>query len=340
ARGRARMIRLLLVLFAVFLLLLAGTATVVNERLAPLADGEAPESLFVVEPGDPLARVASRLEDAGLVRDARAVSWLARWRGVAGDVHVGEYALRPSMAPGEILDVLVEGRVATWPVSIPEGFTAALIAERLAEAGVADADAFLRATEDASLARDLGLPADRLEGYLFPETYRLPKGLSARQVATLLVEQFLEVWQELAPKARARGLSMHEVVTLASIVEKETGAAHERPRIASVFANRVARRMRLESDPTTIYGIPDFDGNLRRVHLDDAGNPYNTYQIPGLPPGPIASPGRAALRAVVEPEETDYLYFVSKNDGTHVFSRTYREHVNAVNEYQRRRSRR
>jgi UPF0755 protein len=129
------------------------------------------------------------------------------------------------------------------------------------------------------------------------------------------------------------------VVTLASIVEKETGAAEERPLIASVFANRLARGMRLESDPTTIYGISGFDGNLRRVHLNDPTNPYNTYQIAGLPPGPIASPGGDALRAVVEPAESDYLFFVSRGDGTHVFSRTYREHVNAVNRFQLRRGR-
>ena len=130
---------------------------------------------------------------------------------------------------------------------------------------------------------------------------------------------------------------MREVVTLASIVEKETGAPEERPLIAGVFRNRLDRGMRLESDPTVIYGIPDFDGNLRRVHLDDDANPYNTYRIAGLPPGPIANPGAASLRAVVRPAETDYLYFVSRNDGTHVFSRSYREHLNAVNRYQKRR---
>ena len=130
---------------------------------------------------------------------------------------------------------------------------------------------------------------------------------------------------------------MHEVVTLASIVEKETGAPEERPLIASVFANRLARRMRLESDPTTIYGIPDFDGNLRRRDLENEDNPYNTYRIPALPPGPIASPGRAALAAVVEPADSEYLFFVSRNDGTHVFSKSYTEHVRAVDRYQRRR---
>ena len=129
---------------------------------------------------------------------------------------------------------------------------------------------------------------------------------------------------------------MKDAVTLASIVEKETAVADERPLIASVFLNRLARRMRLETDPAVIYGIPDFDGNLRRRDLENEDNPYNTYRIFGLPPGPIASPGAASLRAVVRPAQTDYLYFVSKNDGTHVFSASYREHVNAVNRYQRR----
>jgi UPF0755 protein len=330
------MVRVVLLLLAVFLLLLAGTGTLISQRLAPV-DPHGEEVLFSVEPGDPLARVASRLEERGLVRDARALAWLARWRDVTGDVHVGEYRLSPALAPAEILEILVEGRVATYPVPIPEGFTAAMIGERLEQAGLVDAAAFRDAVEDPALAAELGIEAPRLEGYLFPETYRLPRGLTARQVATAMVEQFRQVYRDLAPRAKERGLSTHEVVTLASIVEKETGAEHERPRIASVFSNRMTRGMRLESDPTTIYGIDGFDGNLRRVHLEDARNPYNTYQIAGLPPGPIANPGREALLAVVEPETTDYLYFVSRGDGTHVFSRTYREHVNAVNEYQRRR---
>ena len=145
-----------------------------------------------------------------------------------------------------------------------------------------------------------------------------------------MVEQFFETWRELAPLAAQRGLTLHQVVTLASIVEKETGAPAERPLIASVFANRLARRMRLESDPTVIYGLASFDGNLRRRDLEDEANPYNTYRIAGLPPGPISNPGRAALHAVVEPAQSDYLYFVSRNDGTHVFSRNYRDHLAAV----------
>lgn len=324
----------LLLFAAIFLLLVGGTATLIAERLSPVAS-EAPDVLFTVDPGDPLARVARNLESAGLVRDARAVEWLARWRGLAGRLHAGEYRLRASQTPGEILTSLAEGRVVTYQVVIPEGFTAAQIGARLAQEGLVDAAAFHAATEDPKLARTLGVPDPRLEGYLFPDTYRLPRGLSAAQIAQVMVEQFQQVWSDLAPRAAARGLSLHEVVTLASIVEKETGAPEERPRIAAVFANRLARHMRLESDPTVIYGLADFDGNLRRRDLEDASNPYNTYQIPGLPPGPIASPGRAALAAVVDAEPSDDLYFVSRNDGTHVFARTYREHVNNVNHYQR-----
>jgi UPF0755 protein len=154
-------------------------------------------------------------------------------------------------------------------------------------------------------------------------------------LARAMVEQFRRAWGEIAPLARERGLPMRDVVILASLIEKETGAPQERPLIASVFLNRLRIGMRLETDPSVIYGIPDFDGNLRRRDLENAGNPYNTYRISGLPPGPIANPGAASLRAAVEPAETDYLYFVSRNDGSHTFSKSYAEHLAAVNRYQR-----
>lgn len=327
----------LLVGLAVGVLLLGiGVAVSIASRLEPASD-EPTETLFAVESGDSLRRIASRLEAAGLVRDARAVVWLARLRGLAQSLHAGEYRLSAASTPEQILEQIAAGRVATYAVVVPEGFTAAQIAGRLAEAGLAEASEFEAVANDPEFAAELGLPADRLEGYLFPETYRLPRGRTARSIAREMVEQFQRIWIELAPGAESRGLGMHEVVTLASIVEKETGAVEERPLIASVFANRLALGMRIESDPTVIYGIPDFDGNLRRRDLEDDDNPYNTYRIPALPPGPIASPGRAALVAVVEPAESRYLYFVSRNDGTHVFSKSYREHVNAVNQYQRRR---
>jgi UPF0755 protein len=273
------------------------------------------------------------------VRSALAVNWLARWRDLASSLQTGEYRLSGALRPEEILERIAEGRVETYELVLPEGLTLVQTAERLAAAGLADREVFLSVARDAESARRLGVEGETLEGYLFPETYRLPKGLPPLELARVLVDEFHAVWQKLAPLAKQHDFSMKDAVTLASLVEKETGVPEERPLIASVFLNRLARRMRLEADPAVIYGIPDFDGNLRRRDLENEDNPYNTYRIFGLPPGPIASPGAASLRAVVRPAQTHYLYFVSKNDGTHVFSASYREHVDAVNRYQRRRSR-
>ena len=321
--------------FALVLLGVGGAAFVAYSLSSPAETAESID--FRVSPGSTLGSVSRDLERSGLVRNARAVEWLGRFRGVAAELRAGEYELSTELSAQEILDRLVEGRVRTYEVAIPEGWNAAQIAERLQEKGLVDQEEFLIVSRDPALALNLGVEGDTLEGYLFPETYHLARGLDAEEVAAAFVGEFLARWRELAPLAQTQGRSMKEVVTLASIVEKETGAEDERPLIASVFLNRLTRGMRLESDPTTIYGIPDFDGNLRRVHLEDEANPYNTYRISALPPGPIANPGVEALRAVLEPSQSDYLYFVSRNDGTHHFSRTYREHLEAVNRFQRRR---
>ena len=334
-----RWLAILGALLAVALVALGGVAFVVSQALAP-ADPAGEEVVFTVSPGQSVAAVAAALEREGLVRDARAVRGLARWYGLENKVQVGEFAVSAAMTPEEILRKIASGQVVTYPVVVPEGLRMEEIADRLAETGLVERDAFLAVSRDPASAEAFGVEGETLEGYLFPETYRLPRGVSAREVARVMVEQFLAVWREIEERARAAGFSMKEVVTLGSIIEKETGAPEERPLIASVFLNRLDRGMRLETDPTVIYGIPDFDGNIRRRHLEDASNPYNTYKIKGLPPGPIASPGRAALFAVVEPAESDYLFFVSKNDGTHVFSKSYREHARWVDQYQRRGRRR
>jgi UPF0755 protein len=323
-------------LLAAALALAAGGLSVARAwLLAPAQPGAAPV-LFEVPRGASAASIASRLEQAGLVRNARAFGWLARARGTAGGLRAGEYELSAAQSSEEILAMLAEGRVKAWEVVLPEGLRIEEVAQRLADAGLADAAAFAAFARDPASATALGVGGPTLEGYLFPETYRLPRGLSTREVAEAMVEQFLAVWRPLEPRAREQGLDMRKAVTLASIVEKETGAPQERPLIAAVFLNRLARGMRLESDPTVIYGIEGFDGNLRRVHLEDGSNAYNTYKIAALPPGPIANPGAAALRAVVEPAKSEALFFVSRNDGTHVFSRTFDEHVNHVNRHQRR----
>ena len=310
-------------------------AAAVAWSLAP-ADPSAGTLRFDVPAGATLHRVAADLERAGLVRSQLAVIALARWRGVEGSLRAGEYELSAAWGAQRILEQIAEGRVVNYEITLPEGLTAAEVAARLEQAGVTHADAFLAAARDPAVAAELGVEGPGLEGYLFPETYRIARGLTPVQVAKVLVDQFHRVWSELSDDALARGLTMREAVTLASIVEKETGAAEERPLVASVFANRLARHMRLESDPTTIYGIPNFDGNLTRAHLEDGANPWNTYRIEGLPPTPIANPGAASLRAAVHPAETDYLFFVSRNDGTHVFAHSFADHVANVARFQKK----
>lgn len=296
--------------------------------------------LFLVERGQGLGQVARGLQKAGLIREAWALNLLARFHGDAGNLRAGEYEVSAGWSTRTILNRITSGRVKTYEIVLPEGIRAWEIAVRLEGAGLADLDDFMATVGDADFAKELGIDQASLEGYLYPETYRIPRHLTSREIVRVFVEQFHNVWREIEPTDAAQSLSRHDIVTLASIVEKETAAPEERPLIAAVFHNRLKKKMRLETDPTVIFGIEHFDGNLTKKHLRDSSNPYNTYRISGLPPGPIASPGIDALRAVLEPAETDYLYFVSRNDGTHQFSRSYREHTRAVREFQlRKRSR-
>jgi UPF0755 protein len=325
-------------LFAFVALLLAGgfVALEVKRRLEPAAIAAAPQ-LFVVEEGAGLRRIATRLAAAGLIRDARVFEALGRYEEAQSQLHAGEYELAATQTPAEILDTIVDGRIKLWPVTVPEGLTAVEIAPLVEAAGLAKADAFLAVVNDPASPERFGVEGPGLEGYLFPETYHLAHGLTAEQVVAAFVAQFKSRWDPIAEAAKARGFTMRQAVTLASIVEKETAVPDERPIVSAVFHNRMRIGMRLETDPTVIYGIANFDGNLTRAHLEDTSNPYNTYRIAGLPPGPIANPGAGALRAAVEPAASDALFFVSRNDGSHVFSRTYQEHVGKVQRFQVRR---
>ncbi len=292
-------------------------------------------ALVTVAPGRSFGALVEDLHRRGVVDSPLRLKLLARLEGYDRKIKAGEYRLSAAMKPRELLDVLAEGRVHLYRVTIPEGFNLYQIAERLAQSSLVSAGDFIRAATDSRETARYGIAGETFEGYLFPDTYAFARGVTARQIVAAMVERF---WKEFTPawKARARelGLSVHQVVTLASIVEKETGSAAERPLIASVFFNRLKKGMRLESDPTVIYAIPNFNGNLTRRDLKTR-TPYNTYRIRGLPPGPIANPGAAALRAVLYPAQTDFLYFVARKDGTHQFSRTLREHNRAVNRYQR-----
>ena len=219
-------------------------------------------------------------------------------------------------------------------MTIPEGLTIPEIAQALEKSNIVTADDFLNAVAELAQSKEWGIPAESLEGYLFPETYSFRKGVSAESVAREMVNTFYKQIATVAPDGFLDDPeALHEIVTLASIIEKETGAEHERKIISAVFTNRLKKNMLLQSDPTVIYALPKFDGNIRRKDLS-YDSPYNTYKYPGLPPGPIASPGLGSLDAALSPASESYLYFVSKNNGEHHFSKTLREHNNAVRKYQ------
>jgi UPF0755 protein len=241
------------------------------------------------------------------------------------------------MTPIQIMEKMVKGQVELYKLTVPEGLNIYQIADRVVRAGFAENAAFIAAATHADLARKNGIPAETCEGYLFPETYYFPKTVKVETIISTMVKRFWKVfntaWKE---RANQLGFSIHQIVTLASIIEKETGASFERPLISSVFHNRLKRKMRLESDPTVIYGLKDFDGNLKRAHLETP-TPYNTYKIMGLPVGPIANPGKKSLKAALYPADTKFIYFVSKKDRTHKFSTNLKDHNQAVRKYQLRR---
>lgn len=297
------------------------------------------EEVFIVKKGSGLRAVATELEERGLIRSRHLFMVWAILKGGTRNIKAGEYSLSQSLPPVRMFHILASGAVKTYPVTIPEGLTAEQIAEILAKKNLIDKGEFISLVRDKTLVASYHIDGPSLEGYLYPDTYLISRDMGAKGLIDLMVNRFWHVYNSLIrdQKSSAGGLSeLREVVTLASIVEKETGLAEERPIIASVFLNRLKKRMRLESDPTVIYGLEDFDGNLKRGDLRTP-SPYNTYIHHGLPPGPIANPGREALSAVIDPVKTGYLYFVSKNDGSHYFSTTLKEHNRAVARYQKRR---
>lgn len=290
-----------------------------------------------VAAGTALPQIAAQLEQAGVVSNAGRFIRLASRRDVAQKLKAGEYEFTVAATPAEILDRLVAGDVIKIRITIPEGFTLREIAGRVAAAGIGNAEQLLALAMDPVFASKLKVPAGTLEGYLFPETYTINTTTSTDELLQTMVAQFdRQLSTELLDAARSHGLDRHALVTLASIIQKEAGNNEEVPLISAVFHNRLRLGMRLQADPTVIYGISNFNGNLTRRDLQTP-TPYNTYTRGGLPPGPIASPGLAALRAAAYPETSDALYFVSRGDGTHVFSTTLTAHNRAVQRYQLKR---
>jgi UPF0755 protein len=292
--------------------------------------------VFVEVPrGAGLRQIAALLEEQGVVRSRVAFEVLGRWRGQP--LQAGEYFFSRPRTADQVFRTLAEGRIYTQTFTVPEGLTMFEIADQVERSKLATRAEFLQATRDASLIRDIAPRARTLEGFLFPATYQFPRRVSAHEVAAAMVRRFREVWSTQPNDPLPRGFTVEQVVTLASLVESETGIADERPVIAGVFYNRLRLGMALECDPTVIYALElagKYRGSLfkRDMRFD---SPYNTYRHRGLPPGPIANVGEAALRAALEPAKTDYLYFVSDAQGGHFFSRTLREHNANVARYRR-----
>ena len=250
-----------------------------------------------IKQGSSFARIALQLQAAGVISDVRRFTLLARWREATGQIHAGDYLFESSATPDQVLDRLVAGDIRKFQVTIPEGFNMREIAERLEKTGVGSADEFLDLCRDEAFIRELGVDATSLEGYLFPETYTYTSSTTPRQLLSAMLQQLnAELSEELLESAAALNLDKHQLITLASIVQKEAGNLMEMPLISSVFHNRLRLGIPLQADPTVIYGIADFDGNLTRKHLETP-TPYNTYRMRGLPAGPIASPGGFALQA-------------------------------------------
>ena len=292
---------------------------------------------FTVPTGAGMSTITDTLAQRGIIDNATAFRLYARAQGAASSLKPGVYELRAGTAWSEILQKLVAGDVVTVTLTIPEGWTAAQIAERVASVSGVPADSVRDYLLSEETARELELPGPTLEGYLYPATYRFPAGASVDEVVRALVRRYRQAWTPaLRARADSAGLTEREVVTLAAIVEKEAKQWGERDTIAAVYRNRLRIGMPLQADPTVQYALGEHQSRLLYSHIDSvADNPYNTYTNRGLPPGPIASPSSGSIEAVLAPADIDYLYFVARPDGSHVFTRSLAEH-NAAKRSSRR----
>lgn len=338
-----RLFRALLVLLLVGALVAGAVGWHLWERFhTPYAGWQGEETRVDVEPGTSAVRILAQLEDAGVIRDARLARLYLVYRLGDPSLKAGQYRFDEPLAAPRVLERLVRGNVVIHAVTLIEGLDLRETAQSLAAQGFGQLDVFLEEMGDPSRIRDLDPEAPDLEGYLYPETYHFARGTPEAEIVDTLVATFRRGWnEEVEPifeaKPELREMGVRGLVTLASIVEKETQADEERALVASVYANRLRIGMPLQADPTVITALKKlgrWDGNIRRADLK-VDHPYNTYVHGGLPPGPVCSPTLPSLLAAAQPADSDYLYFVSKNDGTHVFSRTLPEHNRAVQRWQK-----
>jgi UPF0755 protein len=284
--------------------------------------------------GTSFLRSVDILEDAGLIKNKYLFYALVIARNAQGNIRAGEYELLASMSPLDIINKLVKGDIKSYKITIPEDFTVAEIAACLASYKLVDEKAFVSLCEDAKFISSLGIEGRSAEGYLYPDTYFFDKMIGTKEMIKTMVRQFRKTFtHEMQERAEELGLTIHQVVTLASIIGKESGFKDEKPLVSAVFHNRLKKRMRLQSDPTAVYDLRSVTKVVKKKHLLK-NTPYNTYVINGLPPGPIANPGIDSLQAALYPASVRYLYFVSNNDGSHNFSSSLSAHNRAVIKYQ------
>ncbi len=330
---------LLLVFLAVVLSVIAAGTWFVRDLGRPYKAYEGTEQFVEIPPGSGQAAMARRLKDAGVVRGEatfRAAVWM---RGAGRRLQAGEYRFDRPMSAADVVDKIRRGDVFVQTVTFREGLTIREMSEVYESRGLGRASEFVAAARNAALIESIDSQAPDLEGYLFPDTYSLPRGTTAAQLVERMVAAFQKVLTlDLRQQAAARGLTVRELVTLASLVEKETAKPEERPLVSAVYHNRLTIKMALYCDPTVIYALEragKYTGDLTKEDLK-FDSPYNTYRYAGLPPGPIAAPGRASIEAAANPADASYLYFVSRNDGSHVFSSTLEEHNRNVYEFQKK----
>lgn len=301
--------------------------------LTPL-DNRDVTSIVDIPKGTSFIQSVDILENAGLVKNRYMFYLLVLSNNVHRHIRAGEYELSTSMSPMDVLNKLVSGDIKSYHVTIPEDFTVREIAARLASFELIDEKIFMSLSLDSRFLRSLGIQSPSVEGYLYPDTYFFDRSMGAGEIINVMVERFRKsVTPEMRKRASELGMTLPEIVTLASIIGKESGYRSEKALISAVFHNRLKKGMKLQSDPTAIYNLDSFDGYVKRSHLKRE-SPYNTYVINGLPPSPIGNPAVDSIRAALYPASVDYLYFVSNNNGSHNFSSNLRNHNKAVLRYQ------
>lgn len=301
---------------------------------------DGPDVVFQVRPGEVFSSINHRLAKDKLISNSKIFYRYCQMKNILTKFKTGRFLITHNSNMFDVIDILISGSALGIKITIPEGKNIFEIGKLLESKKITPYKDFIKLAKSKEVASELLIPGPRLEGYLYPDTYKFDKNTPAAKVIRTMVREFHRKTKDLDFSASPSSLSKHEVIILASIVEKETGAKWERPIIAGVFHNRLRKKIRLQSDPTTIYGVfENFNGNLKKGHLRQK-TPYNTYRINGLPQGPISNPGLESIKAVLRPDKHNYLYFVSKNDGTHVFSSTYKKHLRAVNKHQKNRKNR